>query len=60
MEGKALTVEAWRGPESFKRLRLPDFKIIRDWKVVRLSALRTSPLYPPPQEIVLMLISVRG
>ena len=29
-------------------------------KVVRLSALRTDRLYPPPPEILLVLISVRG
>jgi len=27
-KGKAIPLQAWTGPESFKRLRLPDFKTI--------------------------------
>jgi len=27
-KGKAIPLQAWRGPEGSKRLRLPDFKTI--------------------------------
>jgi len=27
-KGKAITLQAWTGPECSRRLRLPDFKII--------------------------------
>jgi hypothetical protein len=46
-------------PWGFWRLRLPDFKTFWHMKVVRLSALSTSCLYPP-QGIFLVLMSVRG
>jgi hypothetical protein len=28
LEGKAVPLQAWTDPEGFRRLRLPDFKII--------------------------------
>ena len=45
-KGKTFPLQAWTGPEGSRRLKLPNFKT---WhmKVVRLSALRTSRLYPP-------------
>ena len=42
-----------------RRIRFPEFLGSRDMKVVRLSALLIGSLYPP-QEIYLVLISVRG
>jgi hypothetical protein len=57
-KGKAIRIQAWTGPEGSRRLRLPDFKKIWHVKVVRLSALSNSRLYP--QEISLLFISVRG
>jgi len=45
-KGKAIPLQAWRGPEGSRRLRFPDFKDIRHIKVVKLSALPTGHLYP--------------
>jgi hypothetical protein len=53
VKGKAVPMQAWTGPEGYRRLKLPDLM-----KVVRLSALNTGRLYP--QEIFLVLITVRG
>ena len=51
VKGKVVPLQAWSVPEGSRKLRFPDFV------VVRLSALRTGRLYP--QEMLLVLISVR-
>ena len=44
--GKANPVQVWAGPGGSRRLRLPDFKTIGTWKLVR-SGLCTGRLDPP-------------
>ena len=56
-KGKAVPLQAWIGPEGSRKLRLPDI-VTTAQDGGRLSALRTGRLYP--QEILLVLISVRG
>jgi len=57
VKGKAVPLHAWTGPEGSRKLRLPDF-VTTAQDGSRFSALRTGRLYP--QEILLVLISVRG
>ena len=57
LQGKAITLQAWSGPEGSRKLRFPDFMTMAQdgGKVVSLT--HRPPL---PQEMLLVLISVRG
>ena len=56
-KGKAVPSQARRGPEGSRKFRFPDF-VTTAQDDGRLLALRTGRIYP--QEILLVLISVRG
>jgi len=58
-KNREVPIQAWTDPEGSRRFKLPEFQDIRHKKVARLLALSTGPLYPPPQEIFLVLVSVR-
>jgi len=56
-KGKAVPLQAWSGPESSRKLRLPDFMTTAQDGGKVISLTHRPPL---PQEMLLVLISVRG
>jgi hypothetical protein len=57
-KGTAIPVQAWTGPNSSRRLRLPDFKTISTWWCWDCQPY--TPATFTPQDIFLILIPVRG
>ena len=57
VKGKVVPLQAWNGPEGSRKLRFPDFMTTAQdgGKVVSLTH-----RLPLPQEMLLVLISVRG
>jgi len=55
---KAVPLETWSGPEGSRKLRFPDFMTTAQDCAKVVSLTHRPPL--PPQEIHLVLISVRG
>jgi hypothetical protein len=55
-----ISITGLHRPLRFQEVEAPRFLENRHMKVVRFSALLTGRLYPPPQEILLLLISIRG
>jgi len=46
-ESKAIRLQAWTGREGSRRSKLPDFKMVGTWSLVKLSVLHTGRLYLP-------------
>jgi len=57
VKGKAIPLQVWKGPEGSRRMRLLDFKTMAHECGKVVSPVNRPPL---PQEIFLVLISVRG
>jgi len=57
-KSKAISLQAWTGPESTRRLRVPDFQKIGTW--TWLACQLYAPASFTSQEIFLVLIFVRG
>jgi len=56
-KGKSVPLEAWSGPESSRKLRLPDFVTAAQNGGKVVSLMHRPPL---PQEMLLVFIYVRG
>jgi hypothetical protein len=57
VKGKAICIQAWRGPEGSQKLRIPEFLDHQHMKVTRLSSQNTG--YITPQGTILIPLSVR-
>ena len=57
-KGKGIPLQAWTCPEGSRRSRLPDFMTVGSLNCKLISPTHRPPL--PPQEIVLVLISIRS
>ena len=54
---KSVSLQAWSGPEGSRKIRFPDF-MTTAWDGGKVVSLTQRP--PLPQEMLLVLISVRG
>jgi len=59
-KGKAIPLHAWERPSRFQEVEAPRFQDNRHMKVIRLSALRTSRLYPQGHSAAGRIMSMKN
>jgi hypothetical protein len=60
LQGRAILIQTWTGPEGSRRLMMPEFLDSRHMNLARLSALRTGRFYSFLLEAELTLGSLCG
>jgi hypothetical protein len=59
-KAKAIPLQTWTGPEASRNTTLRDFKTIGTWRWQGCQPHAPAAFTPPPKEVLLVLISVRG